>query len=218
MCVRTYSSQRRNFRADFHSRRNLHKLKVLLRYLAGTKEAVLQLCPEATLPAKMTSLDLDVYVDWDWAGCAQSRRSTSGVALYFLGSYVTSISRTQQTAALSSGEAELYAIGLGVSDEGLFVRSPLLEGNFSQKVNFRVHTDSTAGKSMASRFGASRKTKHVELRFLYVQELVASGTVVLKKVAGTSNPSDVMTKYVSRDVLLRHLATLGVTLPFGRML
>ena len=70
---------------------------------------------------------------------------------------------------------------------------------------------------MASRFGASRKTKHVELRFLYVQELVASGTVVLKKVAGTSNPSDVMTKYVSRDTLLRHLATLGVTLPFGRM-
>ena len=196
---------------------HLHKLKVLLRYLSGTKEAVLQLCPKVTLPAKVTSLDLDVYVDSDWAGCAQSRRSTSGVALYFLGSYVTSISRTHQTVALSSGEAELYAIGLGVS-EGLFVRSLLLEGNFSQKVNFRVHTDSTAGKSMASRFGASRKTKHVELRFLYVQELVASGTVVLKKVAGTSNPSDVMTKYVSRDTLLRHLATLGVTLPFGRML
>ena len=76
--------------------------------------------------------------------------------------------------ALSSGEAELYAIGSGVADS-LFVRSLVMESRLFSKANICVFTDSTAGKSMAGRFGTSRKTKHVELRYLYVQELVQSG-------------------------------------------
>ena len=54
---------------------------------------------------------------------------------------------------------------------------------------------------MATRFGTSKKTKHVQLRFLFIQELVASGVVSVKKVSGTSNPSDVMTKYITKEVL-----------------
>ena len=38
---------------------------------------------------------------------------------------------------------------------------------------------------MATRFGTSKKTKRVQLRFLFIQELVASGVVSIKKVAGT---------------------------------
>ena len=70
----------------------------------------------------MTSLDIETYVDSDWAGCVQTRKSTSGIAIYFLGALITTQSKTQQTVALSSGEAELYAIGLGTS-ESLFVKS-----------------------------------------------------------------------------------------------
>ena len=72
------------------------------------------------------------------------------MAFYFLGALITSQSRTQATVALSSGEAELYAILLGVS-ESLSIRSLLLESQLSKNVNvtIRTHTDSTAGKSMA---------------------------------------------------------------------
>ena len=192
------------------------KMKTLLRYLAGTKPMVLTLRPKIIPHSKQTTFDIDTYVDSDWAGCATSRRSTSGMALYFLGTLLTSQSRTQATVALSSGEAELYAIGLGVS-ESLFIRSLLLESQLSKNVNIRIHTDSTAGKSMATRFGTSKKTKHVQLRFLFIQELVASGVVSIKKVSGTSNPSDVMTKYITKEVLHRHLMALGITYPFGRV-
>ena len=109
---------------------------------------VLTLRPKTIPHSKQTTFDIDTYVDSDWAGCATSRRSTSGMALYFLGTLITSQSRTQATVALSSGEAELYAIGLGVS-ESLFIRSLLLESQLSKNVNIRIHTDSTAGKSMA---------------------------------------------------------------------
>ena len=69
--------------------------------------------------------------DSDWAGCATPRPSASRMALYFLVTLITSQSRTQATVALSSGEAELYAIVLGVS-ESLFIRSLLLESQLSK--------------------------------------------------------------------------------------
>lgn len=56
------------------------------------------------------SLDINVYVDSDWAGCTHARRSTSGVAVFVLGANVFSHLRTQATVALSSGEAELPSV------------------------------------------------------------------------------------------------------------
>ena len=46
-------------------------------------------------------------VDSDWAGCARTRRSTSGGTLYRGSHLLAHWSRTQTTVALSSGEAEL---------------------------------------------------------------------------------------------------------------
>ena len=73
-----------------------------------------------------------------------------------------------------------------------------------------AHTDSTAGKSMATRFGTGKKTKHVDLRFLYVQNLVQMGLLRKAKIEGVRNPADLMTKYVATDVLQRLITHLGV--------
>ena len=107
---------------------------------------------------------------------------------------MVSTARTQSTLALSSGEAELYAIGQGVS-EALFLRSMLIESGKVQVRHFMngaagaiAHTDSTAGKSMAIRFGTGKKTKHVELRFLYVQNLVQMGLFRMAKTDCERNP------------------------------
>ena len=54
------------------------KLKHLLRYLNGTKDYVQELCPKIRLSEKHSSLDVHTYVDSDWAGDPDTRRSTSG--------------------------------------------------------------------------------------------------------------------------------------------
>jgi hypothetical protein len=64
------------------------------------------------------------------------------VSLFVLGANITAHS---WTLALSSGEAELYAIGGGVADS-LFVRSLVTESRLFQKSIICVFTDSTAGK------------------------------------------------------------------------
>ncbi|OLP82440.1 Retrovirus-related Pol polyprotein from transposon TNT 1-94 [Symbiodinium microadriaticum] len=185
------------------------KLKLFLRNLIGTKTCVLRLRPSYQLSDGNCSLGVNVYVDSDWAGCSKTRKSTSGSTLNVLGCNMASTARTQGTLALSSGEAELYAIGQGVS-AALFLRSMLLESGLAKKVSVIAHTDSTAGKSMATRFGTGKKTKHVEVRFLYVQNLVQMGLLRMAKIDGVRNPADLMTKYVATDVLRRLITHLGV--------
>ena len=184
------------------------KAKHLLRYLSGTRDFAQRLQPTLSLSPQHKAIDVNIFVDSDWAGCHDTRRSTSGVSLFVLGANILSHSRTQATVALSSGEAELYAIGSGTAD-ALFIKSLVEESAIFQRANLCVFTDSNVGKSIASRFGASRKTKHVELRFLYVQELISSGMVRIKKILGTLNPADILTKYVPKETLQRHLPTFG---------
>jgi hypothetical protein len=94
----------------------MSKLKHVLRYLQGTKGFRHQLRPFISLPAyEKSSIDILAYVDSDWAGCHKTRRSTSGGVLQMPGSTFHHFSRTQATVALSSAEAELYAITSGVA-------------------------------------------------------------------------------------------------------
>ncbi len=110
---------------------------------------------------------------------------------------------------MSSGEAELYAINTGCS-EGIAIKHLLTEAKFAKKVLLRISTDSSAGKSLAVRFGASRKSRHIELRHLYVQHLVKQGILTIRKIPGVSNPADVFTKYVSKETLSKHLRDIGI--------
>ena len=76
-------------------------------------------------------------------------------------------------------------------------------------MNIVAYTDSTAGKNMATRFGAGKRTKHVELRFVYVQNLIQAGLLQLRKIHMSSNPADVFTKYNSCEVgLVRNVFRL----------
>ena len=84
-------------------------LKRLSRYLAGTPRAVY------TYPWQTEPSQIDGFVDSDWAGCSGSRRSTSGGAMLWARHVLKSYSTTQATIALSSAEAELYALVKGAA-------------------------------------------------------------------------------------------------------
>ena len=94
------------------------KVKHLLKYLAGTKNFEQKLQPTLSLSPQHRAIDINIYVDSDWAGCHDSAN-------------ILSHSRTQATVALSSGEAELYAIGSGTADAP-FVRSLVEESKLFQ--------------------------------------------------------------------------------------
>ena len=80
----------------------------------------------------------------------------------------------------------------------------------SREVKITLKTDSSAGKTMASRLGISKKSKHIELRHLWIQDILSEGVMSLEKVGTHHNPSDVLTKFVQSSVLGNHLPKLNL--------
>ena len=136
---------------------------------------------------------VDVYGDSDWAGDPITRKSTSGVVIYYSDNSVKTYSRNQKTLAMSSGEAELYAIVSGVS-EGICVQSILADYGVDVDASVHVYTDSSAAIGIRKRYGNGR-IRHWQTQFLWIQNSVADSRVVFHKVGGSVNPVDLMTKY-----------------------
>ena len=61
------------------------------------------------------------------------------------------------------------------------------------EMDIRVWTDSDAGRSVASRRGLG-KLRHMELRYLWVQDAVKDGRLEVKRVNGEANIADHLTK------------------------
>ena len=187
-------------------------LRHLVRYYRTTSDLELRIQPKTRTrvpEGEPELLSVEAYSDSDWAGCRDTRRSTSGGMIYFEGAVLPFWSRTQTTIALSSCEAELYAINMATI-EALNVKSTIEELIKNCKTNITIYTDSSSAKSITSRRGVTRKTKHIELRQLFVQDLVATGTLQVTKVGTLSNPADIFTKFVSSDTIQRQLHAVGL--------
>ena len=166
------------------------KLKKIARYLVGRERVLWK------FPWKEGHGRWKVSVDSDWAGDRETRKSTSG-GLIMLGDHcIKTWSSTQSSPALSSCEAEYYALVDGAS-RALGVQAAAKElGVVVNELVIEVATDSSAAKSYASRRGAGR-IRHIEVRQLWLQQAVADGRFRLIKVLGLHNPADVLTKYKS---------------------
>ena len=85
---------------------HLAALKRLLRYVRGTVGFGLDLHRSPTS-------ELVVYTDADWAGCPDTRRSTSGYAVFLGGNLVSWSSKRQPVVSRSSAEAKYRAVAIG---------------------------------------------------------------------------------------------------------
>ena len=65
------------------------------------------------------------------------------------------------------------------------------------------------GSEISRREERIRELRHVELKYLWVQEAVAKGRIVMKKISGHYNPADVLTKPKERTELGRLLSYVG---------
>ena len=173
-------------------------IKRLARYLVGAPRAVQQFKWQARQNAVST------FVDSDWAGDKVSRKSTSGGAMCIGTHTIKTWSSTQQVIALSSGEAELYALVRGASQtKGLIS----VMGDFGFNLEAIVFSDASAAIGIAHRRGLG-KTRHIQVQNLWVQEEIAEGRLAVKKVHTHKNPADIMTKAVPHDTMYAHMKSL----------
>ena len=124
-------------------------------------------------------------------------------------------SSTQASIATSSAEAELYAMSEG-SSRGLGFKTVLEE--LGEKMELVViSTDSSAAKSFVATRGLG-KMRHLEVKDLWMQELVRKGRLKVAKVRGDQNPADPLTKFLDRYEIARSLSLCGFRVEFAGQL
>ena len=131
----------------------------------------------------------------------QHGRALQGFWAQLCGTTIAFGSRTQATIAASSCEAELYGLGTATA-EALHIQHLLYEAGFSKNLpSITVFTDSSSAKSLSSRIGVGRKSKHIQLRYLYIQELIPSKLIKLQKVHTSLNLADLFTTHLPDNAL-----------------
>ena len=122
--------------------------------------------------------EIVVWSDSDYAGCKRTRKSTSGGVIMLGEHTIKSWSNTQAVIALSSGEAEYYAM-VKASSVAIGTREIMRDLGIPTS-GIRVKTDATAAKGIASRSGLG-KVRHIEVSQLWLQEKVADGKICIEK-------------------------------------
>ena len=153
-----------------------------------------------------TASTIKVYVDSDWAG-ATDRKSISAGAIVVDGCLLHHWSRAQTVVAQSSCEAELIALNEG-ANEGLGIKS--LFSFIGYKDTLVLYSDSSAARSVAVRLGPGSRLRHIEVRYLHLQDQLEKGMLRIASVPGSENPADIGTKAVNAKILSRLMPLLGL--------
>lgn len=184
---------------------HLAALKRIIRYIQGTQDHGLQM-------SKSKEHSLIAYSDADWAGCPDTRRSTSGYCVYLGDNLISWSSKRQQTVSRSSAEAEYRGVANTVA-ETCWIRNLLLELHHPISRATLVFCDNISSVYMSANPVKHQRTKHVELDLHFVREKVALGQVKVLHVPTTSQYADIFTKGLPSSLFKEFRTSLTVRQP-----
>ena len=138
--------------------KDINAMKRLARYLVGAPRMV-------TIYQNQERMKyIESWSDSNWAGCLETRKSTSGGMLK-IGSHITKgWSTTQSVIALSSGEAEFYAI---VKSGSQALGMKAMAKDLGQDYKIEVITEASAAKGISMRRGIGQ-VRHIEVNQLWI--------------------------------------------------
>ncbi len=185
--------------AMFGSDKVWEALKVIMRYLKGTMD-------HGVVYEKEDEYYLTAYSDSDYAS-EEDRKSISGYVIYAQGGPIVWKSRKQPTVALSSCEAEYVALANTIQ-ELLWVSMALTELGVRQSRPIKVYIDNQAAQRLAENPVNQDRTKHIDVRYHFIRQVLASKKVILEHVDTKENVSDLLTKSVTRKVFTKLVSKL----------
>ncbi|KAG8482658.1 hypothetical protein CXB51_023976 [Gossypium anomalum] len=156
----------------------------ILRYLRGTTDVCLQF--------GRTEDGVIGYVDADFAGDLDRRRSLTGYVFTIGGCAISWKATLQTTVALSTTEAEYMAI-TEACKEAIWLKGLFSELNEDLQIS-TVFCDSQSAIFLTKDQMFHERTKHIDVRYHFVRDIIARGDIVVSKISTHENPADMMTK------------------------
>ena len=125
---------------------------------------------------------------------------------------IQSWSTTQSVIAISSGEAEYYAL-VRAGSHALGVQAMLKDLGVSARI--RIKTDASVAKSISNRKGLG-KQRHIEVNQLWLQDKVRKGEIDIVKIPRDVNAADTMTQHRKAEEIRTHLEITNQEVEGGR--
>ena len=126
--------------------------------------------------------------------------------------FIKGWSRTQNHVTLSSAEAELIAM-VKCTAECMGIRAMMRD--WGKKMSGTLFADSSAALAIAKRKGAG-KLRHIHVSSLWIQDQQDREETEFRKILGTENPADLMTKYLTREKIDACLVRISQQMRDGR--
>eukprot|EP00253_Pinus_taeda_P018330 PITA_18330 len=169
-------------------------VKRVFRHLRGTSDY--GLCYQGRLGLDRV-LDIRGFVDVDWVGDLDQRRFTSGYVFNLFGGAVSWMSKKQSVVALSTTEVE-YMATTYVSKEAVWLQRLCSSMGLVQG-GIRIDCDSQSAIFLAKNPTYRSKTKHIDVQYHFVRDMIEDKKVLLLKVDTLKNTADALTKSVSSE-------------------
>ncbi|KAL3640704.1 hypothetical protein CASFOL_015672 [Castilleja foliolosa] len=164
-----------------------HAAKWLMRYIKGSLK--LSLCYTKT---EGSGNWIKGFVDSDYAGCAESRKSTTGYVFTCLGGAISWKARLQKVVALSSTEAEFIAATEAVKEAMWF--KGVIKELLNRNDVITVYCDNQSALHLSKNPMFHERSKHIDVRLHFIRDVIERKEVHMEKVGTEDNPADMLTK------------------------
>ncbi|KAL2235826.1 UNVERIFIED_CONTAM: Retrovirus-related Pol polyprotein from transposon TNT 1-94 [Sesamum indicum] len=172
-----------------------------LMYLRGTKDRALVF--------GKGKLTLFWFVDADFAASDyDKRRSTTGYVFTYGDTAVSWVSKLQKVVTLSTTEAEYVAVTEAVKE--LIWLQHFLGELGKPQADVILHSDSQSVIHLAKNPAFHSRTKHIEIKYHFIRQLLEKKALQLEKIQGEKNPADMLTKAVAMKKLKLCAASTGL--------
>lgn len=163
-----------------------------IRYLIGTEDYSITYRAGKGMETKLQG-----YCNADYAGDINDRRSISGHIFFLGGGPVTWSSTKQRCVSTSTAEAE-YITLTDAAKQAVWIRRFLRELNLTEylppSLAVPIFSDNQACILVAGDPVVHRRTKHFDIRYHYIRELVSTGKVSVDYINTTDMIADILTK------------------------
>ena len=165
----------------------------------------LRSCPSGVITYfKMKSVSIVAYSDSDWGGDLNNRRSKTGYVVFVAGGAVVWQTKSQKTVALSSCEAEYYAMTEAIK-ELLWLQGLLKELSITFETP-KLKVDNQGAIALAQNPVNHQRTKHIDIKYHFIRQAIAAGQVIVEYVGTDANIADMFTKALAVIIFSKHCA------------
>jgi len=144
-----------------------------------------------------------VFFDSDYAGDTETRISVTGFCVFLMGVPISWKSRAQRSVTLSSSEAEFVALS-EAAKEIKFIVQVLLSIGIEVALPVIVCMDNIGAIFMVENVSTSPRTKHIDVRYHFVQEFIEDGFIKIIFIQTGDNKADVFTKNIVGELYNKH--------------